>query len=213
MGTMILLIRHGETAFNREKTFRGMCDVPLNDNGRAQARLLGNALRDRSIDAAYSSPLSRVRQTAEIALEGRGIEITIDKGLLDFSYGEWNGLKEDVVAKRWPGEYERWLAQPHTIRVPGGDTLQEVFDRTSAAMETICSRHEGQTVILFSHRVVTKLLLLYVLGLPLERFGLIRQDNCCINEFERTLAGYVIHTLNDASHIRCGQADLLKADF
>lgn len=213
MATTILLIRHGETAWNRGKIFRGTHDVPLNDNGRAQGQLLAEALHGWQIDAAYCSPLSRARQTAEIALAGRNVEIVDDERFKDFSYGDWTGLEEAEVARRWPEEFAAWTSRPNSLRVPGGDTLQEVFDRAFAALEDIASQHQDQTVAIFAHRVVNKLLVLAVLGLAPARFAFIRQDNCCVNEFERTEAGYVICSLNDTSHIRQSGTDLLKADF
>jgi broad specificity phosphatase PhoE len=213
LSSTILLIRHGETAWNREKIFRGVYDVPLNENGRAQARHLAQALASRRLNAAYSSPLSRASETAQIALEPHGLQAAVHEGLKDFNYGEWTGLKDEVVARKWSREHARWLAQPHQARPPGGDTLQELFDRAFEAVEQIAQEHDGQTVALFAHRVVNKLLVLGMLTLPLERFPFIRQDNCCVNEFQRSGKGYVVISLNDTSHVRQTGVDLLRADF
>ena len=213
MSTSILLIRHGETAWNRGQIFRGAYDVPLNDNGRAQARQLATAAAWRQIDAAYTSPLSRAVETAQLVLAPHGLAAKVHAGLTDFNYGQWTGLQDDAVAEKWPEEHARWGAAPHTLRVPGGDTLAQVFDQAFAGLEQIAREHDGQTVALFAHRVVNKLLVLGVLGLALERFPLIRQDNCSLNQFERTDKGYVIVCLNDTSHLRQGGAELLEADF
>jgi broad specificity phosphatase PhoE len=213
MSTTLLLIRHGETAWNREKIFRGVYDVPLNENGRTQARHLAKALTSRKIDVAYSSPLSRARETAQIVLEPHGIEATVHEGLRDFDYGQWTGLQDHVVVSQWPKEHARWMSTPHQACPPDGDTLQIVFDRAFDAVEEIAQKHAGQTIALFAHRVVNKLLVLGMLTLGLERFAFIRQDNCCLNEFQHTAQGYVVTGLNDTSHIRQGGTDLLKADF
>lgn len=213
MPTTILLIRHGETAWNREKIFRGVCDIPLNENGRAQASHLARALASRSIDIAYSSPLSRARETAQIVLEPHGIQAAVHEGLKDFNYGKWTGLQDELVASKWPEEHARWTAEPHEVRPPGGDTLQELFDGAFDALEEIAQKHDGQTAALFAHRVVNKLLVLGMLTLSLERFPFIRQDNCCLNEFERTAKGYIVISLNDVGHIRRAGTDLLKTDF
>jgi broad specificity phosphatase PhoE len=122
-------------------------------------------------------------------------------------------LGDEVVAQRWPQEHARWLAEPYKAHPPGGDTLQALFDRAFAALEGLAQKHAGQTVALFAHRVVNKLLILGMLTLDLERFPFIRQDNCCINEFERTTGGYVVVSLNDTAHILRAGTDLLKADF
>jgi broad specificity phosphatase PhoE len=213
MATTILLIRHGETDWNRKKIFRGVHDIPLNQNGRDQARLAADALRSEQIDAAYTSPLSRAAETAAIVLETHGIEATPHEGLLDFNYGEWTGKSDAEVAQRWQQEHAQWIEQPHSLRVPGGDTLQEVFERSFAAMEEIAVAHEGQTVALFAHRVVNKLLVLGALGLDLERFPFILQGNCCLNRFIRVDGGYRIESINDTAHIRAAGTALLDIDF
>ena len=131
MTTNILLIRHGETAWNREKVFRGLFDVPLNDNGRCQARLVANALKSVSINAAYTSPLSRSAETARIVLAPHGIEAVPHEGLRDFDYADWTGKTEAEVAKGWPHEHAAWISRPDSVRVPRGDSLQEVSEGRS----------------------------------------------------------------------------------
>ena len=213
MSVTILLVRHGETDWNRRKIFRGIHDVPLNENGRAQARHLAKAMASHKIVAAYSSPLCRSLETANIVLQSHGIEATVHEGLKDFSYGDWTGLEDGVVAKRWPEEHACWISEPAKARPPGGDTLEDVFHRASACLESIVKEHAGQTVALFSHRVVNKVLILGMLSLGLERFNFIRQDNCCVNEFERIETGYIAVRLNDTCHIRQAGTELLKVDF
>ena len=213
MTTTILLIRHGETAWNRDKIFRGIHDVPLNDNGRIQAELAAAALRRRTIDAAYTSPLSRARETAEIVLAEHDRQAVIEPGLVDLDYGDWTGKPEADVARQWPAEFDTWITHPEQAEIPNGDTLAVAFDRNFTAMERIAAQHPDQTVALFAHRVVNKLLVLAALGLDLDRFSFIRQDNCCLNEFERTGAGYIIRTLNNTTHIDKTATDLLQADF
>ncbi len=213
MATTILLVRHGETDWNREKIFRGAHDVPLNDHGRHQAQLAADALGSHKIDAGYTSPLSRAAETASIVLEPHNIHAKPHDGLHDFNYGDWTGKIESEVARQWPEEHAAWNAHPHEARIPGGDTLKVVFDRAFAAMEEIARRHDGQTVALFGHRVVNKLLILGALGLTLDRFPFILQGNCCINKFMRVEGGYLIDYINDTSHIRYAGADVLEEDF
>jgi broad specificity phosphatase PhoE len=210
--TTILIIRHGETAWNREGIFRGLQDVPLNDTGRAQAALTAEALAERNIDAAYTSPLSRAAETAAIVLAPHRLEALVHGRLKDFDYGLWTGNSEEEVARRWPEEHALWLARPHAARPPQGDTLAEVSARAMAAVSEAVAAQPGGTLAVFAHRVVNKLLVLGMLGLPLSRFGFIRQDNACIDEFQHTDGGCVVVTLNDTSHIR-GRAHLLNADF
>jgi len=209
----ILLVRHGETAWNRKKIFRGYHDIPLNNSGRAQAREVGKALAARSIAAAYSSPLSRSLETANIALKRRKIEPVVHPALMDINYGEWTGLEESAVAAKWPDEYAMWLEEPHKTRPPGGDSLAEIYEKAFGALQWIEERHEGETIAIFAHRVVNKLLVLGMLSLGLDRFNFIRQDNGCINEFQRVESGYIVIRLNDTSHIRKSSSEPIQEDF
>ena len=213
MSTKILLIRHGETAWNRSQIFRGTYDIPLNENGRKQARLAAESLKDAQIHAAYTSPLSRARESADLVTETHGIAPVIHEGLIDMDYGQWTGKEDSEVAKRWPQEHTKWTTHPHTARPPGGATLEDVFQNSFSAMEELAQKHDGQTIALFAHRVVNKVLILGALSLGLDRFPYIIQGNCCINELERIQGGYLIHCINDVSHIKKAGTDLLEADF
>ena len=213
MSTTILLIRHGETAWNREKIFRGVYDIPLNENGRDQARQVARALKGREIHAAYSSPLSRAIETAQIALKFHGIKVKSHPSLIDFNYGEWTGLADGVVAEKWPQAHALWIAAPWQAHPPSGDSLSQVFERAFGTLAELIQKHPGQTIAIFAHRVVNKLLVLGMLTLGLERFPFIRQDNCCLNEFLYTGSDYIAIALNNVNHIKRGGAALLKEDF
>ena len=213
MSTVILLVRHGETAWNRDKIFRGTYDIPLNDTGQAQAKLLVKILKKRKIAAAYSSPLSRAYQTAQISLSEHNIEPAIEERLTDINYGDWTGKQDCEVAKQWPKEHNVWSTEPQKAHIPGGELLKTVFDRAFGAMEEIAARHKGQTVAIFAHRVVNKVLVLGALGLGLSHFKFIIQDNCCINEFVRNEAGYLIRGVNNTSHISDSGVEMLTSDF
>ena len=213
MSTRILIIRHGETAWNRGKIFRGTYDIPLNENGKKQARLTAEALKDMDIDAAYASPLSRAKESAEIVTECHGISPVTHDGFMDLDYGEWTGKEDSEVAKLWPNEHEAWTTNAHSVRPPGGTTLKEVFDKSFTAMEELAEEHDGETIAIFAHRVVNKLLIIGALSLGLERFPFIIQGNCCINEIERLKGGYLIQSINDVSHIKNAGTALLKTDF
>lgn len=211
--TTLLLIRHGETAWNRERIFRGTADVPLSDRGRRQARALAAALRDHRLHAGYTSPLSRARETAEVVLAPHGLVAAVHAGLLDFDYGAWTGKTEAEVAAQWPEPYQAWLRAPHSVRVPGGNTLAEVQARAATAMEEIARRHAGETVALFAHRVINKLLVLAALGLPPDRFPQIIQGHCGLNVLQYEDGRYFIERINDTAHLRSCGAEALAADF
>ncbi len=134
MSTKILLVRHGETPWNRDRIFRGTYDVPLNENGKEQARLAAQALKDIKLNAAYASPLSRAMETASIVANPHGIPPIIHDGFIDMDYGEWTGKEDSEVARLWPDEHAAWSVAPHSVRPPGGTTLKEVFNKAFNAM-------------------------------------------------------------------------------
>ena len=129
MSTKILLVRHGETPWNRGRIFMGTYDVPLNENGKEQARLAAQALKDIKLNAAYASPFSRAMETASIVANPHGIPPIIHDGFIDMDYGEWTGKEDSEVARLWPDEYAVWSVSPHSVRPPGGTTLKEVFNK------------------------------------------------------------------------------------
>ncbi len=213
MATRLIIVRHGETAWNRGNIYRGTHDIPLNDNGRQQAQLTAKALKGHAIDIAYTSPLSRASETAQIALEPHGIKAIYHDGLLDFDYGEWTGKQEEEVKQTWPAEHREWTTRPHEARPPGGTTLREVSERCVAMMVEAAAQHDASTVALFSHRVVNKLLVLGALGLALDRFPYIVQGNCSFNEFLVQDGEFIIESINNTAHMTGGGVDVLTADF
>jgi len=213
MSTNIHLVRHGETDWNRKSIFRGTNNIPLNDLGRNQARLTRDSLCGKTFDAAYASPLSRAYETAEIILAPHSIKPMKHEGLLDIDYGEWTGKTKEEVMRQWPCALADWESRPNVIRPPGGNSLQEVFDQSFHALKKLTEQHKGESIILFSHRVVNKLLILATLGLGLERFPYIIQGNCCYNEIEYINHEFVIKSINNTSHITNTGLDMLKADF
>jgi broad specificity phosphatase PhoE len=200
--TKIMLVRHGETDWNREEVFRGRIDVGLNQNGREQAGALAEATRIFQIDAIYSSPLSRSLETAKIA-----------DGFIDLHYGGWQGLEHGKVKERYPDLYLRWQVSPHLVKFPGGESLEDVRERAIKELRTIVTDHENQTVMIVSHRVVSKVILCSIIGLDNSHFWRIRQDNCCLNIFECSEDAYIICLLNDICHLKQTTGSTLKADF
>jgi probable phosphoglycerate mutase len=203
MATRVILVRHGQTAWNRVERFRGRADVPLDETGLAQARATAERVaRQWTPTAVYTSPLGRARKTAEVIAAPLGLPVQPDDGLLDIDYGEWQGLTTEEVRLRWPEALTAWFAAPQTTRVPAGETLKAVRSRAVRSLGRITSDHEGQTVCVVAHHVVNRLILLEVLGLRNERFWHIRQDTCAINVFEAQAGDFTLVSLNDTCHLR-----------
>jgi broad specificity phosphatase PhoE len=205
----IFLIRHGETEWNREEVFRGRKDIPLGERGLGQARLLAERLRGTRLEAVYSSPLQRALQTARAI--AAGAEVRAVDGLVDMSYGEWEGLPLTEVQARWADLYALWQERPESFEAPSGETLEAVRARALPALEAIAQAHGAGSVAVVSHRVVNKVLLCAVLGLDDSHFWQIRQDTACLNVIERDEAIWIVRLLNDTCHLRELGAD--RRDF
>ena len=200
--TRIILVRHGETPWNKDKIFRGSVDIPLNDTGREEARLAGEWLKGEKIDVAYSSPLSRAVETAENIACHHGLTVQKLDGLADLNYGDWQGLPLAEVKKTSGDFYWQWETMPQTVRFPNGETLEEVRVRALTAVDEVLQRHPDQNILLASHRVVNKVLIAAFIGLDNSHFWRIGQDTTAVNRFDKVGPVWNIVTINDICHLR-----------
>lgn len=202
--TTIVLVRHGQTQWNPQERerFRGRVDLSLDETGIRQAHALAERVAGLHIQAIYTSPLERALETARIVARRLKSELEILPDIIDIDYGAWQGHSHREIAELWPELYGVWLATPHLVHLPQGESLEEVRARASPALEEVALRHEGQTVLLVAHQVVNKVLFCAILGLDNSHFWRIRQDTCCINLFDYEDGTYAINLLNDTCHLR-----------
>ena len=137
---MILLARHGETEWNRERVFQGQLDVPLNDRGREQARALADQAAAEDLKALVSSPLGRARETAEIVGERIGLEPSLDDRLKEIDVGDWERRAKRDVERDDREQWAAFRAAGADWRFPGGESLQEQQDRVVAALVDVTQR-------------------------------------------------------------------------
>ncbi|MBU0703273.1 MAG: histidine phosphatase family protein [Chloroflexi bacterium] len=174
--TRILLVRHGQTIWNKEVRFRGQADVELDEFGLRQAEATGRYVAARwPVAAVYASRMGRAMQTAAPIARHHGLTVQPLAGLLDLNFGEWQGLAPVEVVQRHPDLYRAWLEAPHTVCFPGGESLGLVRERVLAGLDEVLTRHPGQTIALVSHAVVNRVLLCAVLGLGNEHFWRLQQ--------------------------------------
>ena len=201
--TRIILVRHGQTEWNRVERFRGRADVPLNETGLAQAEATGKRVASEwQPVAVYTSPLSRSVKTAESIAKHYDLKVQIHPGLADIDYGEWQGLSPEEASQRWPEEIDAWYNHPHLARIPGGETLSDLRARLMQTVNELAARHTGETIVLVGHTVINRIILLGILGLGNDRFWRIKQDTCAINVFEAEAGDFVLVSLNDTCHLR-----------
>ena len=197
----LILARHGETMWNVEKVFRGRAGVSLDDLGIRQAELLGKYLSNCRLEAIYSSPVKRALDTANIIARYQNVAVRIAEGLIDFDFGKWQSLPEQEARRLYPALLKEWHSNPHKVRMPGGESLEDVRGRAIGVVNDVLSKHQG-SVALVSHRVVIKVLICYLLGLDNSHFRNINQDVGGITIFDYLDGHFVLTRHNDTSHLR-----------
>jgi len=201
----ILLVRHGETPWNREGRYQGRTDIALSETGQAQVRALGQRLKSVEIHAAYASPLSRAKNTAEAILGDRATPLSLDDGLIEISHGGWEGQLASDVELSHAEMFGVWKSRPgrHSPAGPGAETLGDVETRAWAVLERVCARlGADETALIAAHDAVNRVLLCRVLGLPLERIWSFRQAPASLNVLSGPSIGELqVVRLNDAEHV------------
>jgi len=199
--TQIILARHGETEWNVAEVFRGRIDIELNETGIKQAELLAEYLSHMKIDAVYSSPLKRALKTAEIIASYHKTAVEVAPGLIDFDYGEWQGLAHQEVRNKYEELYAEWINNPDQVRIPTGESLGEVRERAMGVVSDVIAKYEG-IVVLVSHRVVNKVLICALLGLDNSYFWNIKQDTCGITTFIDEDGRFILTEHNNTSYLK-----------
>jgi probable phosphoglycerate mutase len=176
--TTIVLIRHGETDWNRESRFQGHADTHLNEAGRAQAGALAHELTGERFAAVYSSPLKRSAETAEIIASSLGLEVQLDKALMEVDVGSWSGLTRSEIEVRFPEGYARWLEYGHGW--DDGETYDELGLRVVDGLREIGASHSDEQILAITHGGPIRSVLAAAEGVP---FGKARRsiavlENC-----------------------------------
>jgi broad specificity phosphatase PhoE len=202
--TRVVLIRHGQTVWNREARFRGRADVELDAFGHRQAEATGRYVAARwPVVAVYASPMRRAMQTAAAVARAQGLTAQPLAGLMDINFGEWQGQLATDMERQHPELWWTWWQAPQDMHFPGGEGLDDVRSRLVAALDEAVARHPGQTVALVSHTVANRVLLCAVLGLGNDHFWRLGQDTCAVNVFDVDEDGTcTVVLLNDTSHLQ-----------
>jgi broad specificity phosphatase PhoE len=195
----LLLARHGQSVSNAVRRFQGAQDVALSPLGVRQAEALRHAVGRRRIAHVYTSPLERARRTAEIAVAGLDLPLTVVDDLRELSLGEWEGCTVEEI-RTLPGDpYARWVRDPVQCLPPGGEPLAAVQARALEAVARIASTHpDGEAVLIVSHGGVISALLAHWLGLPLSSIWRIAVSNCSLSE----IAPPQVVSVNETGHLR-----------
>ncbi len=217
-GPRLLLVRHGETDWNRQKRFQGQIDVPLNDTGRSQSGQAAEFLKSVAIAHAITSPMLRPKETAEIILRHHpDVELGLEDNLQEISHGLWEGKLEAEIEQEFPGELQRWQATPELVQMPQGENLEQVWFRAIAAWDAIvqaaASRPQPSTTLVVAHDAVNKAILCHVLGFAPDHFWSFKQGNGAVSVIDYSGADSqpVLTAMNITAHLDGGVLDRTAA--
>lgn len=209
--TKIVLIRHGETAWNAERRLQGHIDIALNDEGERQAQALARALAGEHFDAIYASDLQRAFQTASAVAALQGMPVTADPALRERCYGGFEGLLYAEIERRYPRQFAAWQARDIDGDMPDGvrvaETFRQFYARCVHAFTAIAARHPGQTLALVAHGGVLECAYRAALGLSLETPRDFPVRNASINRFAMQDGVLVLTSWGEIEHLRCDVLD------
>jgi len=198
----ILLIRHGETAWNTADIFRGRISIGLSEDGLKQAEKLAEYLRQKKINSVFCSPLKRAIETAEPLARLHELSALPVEGLTDLDFGKWEGQSIENVKTQYKEIYELWRERPDLAKIPDGESLQEARQRSLNALNKIIADCKQGIVVIVTHRVITKLLECALLGLDDSHFWNIEQDTCGVTTFLYNGRIFVLKYHNDISFLK-----------
>ena len=198
--TRIILVRHGQTAWNNAARFQGHLDSPLTPEGLEQARALGRRLEGEAIAAIYSSDLGRARQTAELIAEFTGNAVAQDGRLRERGLGVFQGLSRAEARERYPADAERYFSRDPDFVVPEGESARGHFEKAFACLNELAPRHAGETIVVVTHGGLVSSLFRHVCGID---FGAERRyslKNAAYNLFLWRAGRWTVDTWGDTSH-------------
>lgn len=197
----LLAVRHGATEWSQARRFAGSRDIPLTAHGRLQAEAVAQALAGSAATAVYTSPLERARTSAELIAKPHRVEPVIDVDFREMTFGAWEGLTRDELVTRFPAEARVWASTPHVLTPPEGEPLTAVDARARAAVAALVEQHRGETVILVTHAIVLRLIVLAALGLGPGRLWSVDASPAGITEIEYQDDWATVHRMNTLAHL------------
>jgi len=200
--TRIIAIRHGETAWNVDTRIQGQLDIPLNDNGRWQARRVARALAAEPLHAVYASDLGRALETARTLAEAVGAGLVVDQGLRERGFGIFEGRTFKEIQECWPDLSVRWRRREPDFGPEGGETLAGFYDRCVGTATRLAAMHLGKTIALVAHGGVLDCLYRASLRIPLQAPRTWELGNAGINRLLYTPGGFSLVGWGDTFHLQ-----------
>lgn len=202
MANTFYIVRHGQTNWNILGKTQGHGNSDLTEKGIEQAKELSENMINYPIDYIYSSDLGRAVQTAEILGDKLNIKVEKTHALREMGFGTWEGLLIEEIKKDYADVYSTWRNEPHLVNIPGGETLHIIKDRVDNFINEINKNYDNKHIVLVTHSVTVRVMLLSFLGAGMENIYRIKQDNTALNIVEYRDYGPVVIKMNDTSHIK-----------
>lgn len=200
--TRILLIRHGETEWNRSQRIQGQEDIALNETGLAQAQRLAQALATEPIAAIYASDLDRARATARAIAETTGAELRTEVNLRERHYGAFQGLTYEEIERQWPQQAQAWRTREPAFAPRGGESLLDLHARVLPALDTLARQHTGEQIVLVTHGGVIDVLYRAATRQDLRVHRTWELGNTAINRLLWTHEGLALVGWGDTTHLQ-----------
>jgi probable phosphoglycerate mutase len=203
--TTLIVIRHGETPWNREKRMQGTTDTQLSDIGLAQARALGRRLAGRGFAALYTSDLARARDTARAIAEHAGRDFVTDPRLQERRFGIFEGLTAGEIEERFPEEHARFVSRDPDYEVPGGECARRFSERCLGCLSEIAGRHRGEEIVVVTHGLVLDSLYRAAQGLGHGERRPVPLINASLNFFDHGAGRWHLVLWGDVTHLAPGE--------
>lgn len=165
--TRVILVRHGQTDWNKNGRIQGGLDIPLNENGKTEAIRIAKEISRLTIDVVYSSKLSRSSDTACEIAKYHGLSTRRLAELNELNQGLWQGLLVSEIKKRYKKQFNLWNSNPLSVKPPKGETIDEAYRRAAAAVRKIVNKHKDQNICIVSHEIINTLLKCYFKNLDI----------------------------------------------
>ena len=196
----LFVLRHGETESSRARRFTGARDVGLTALGQRQAEAAA-AVLPTPIHAIYAGPLERARTSAEAIAKPHQLPVRLESRFTEMRFGAWEGLTRDEAAAMTPALYDAWRRAPGSVTPPDGEPLTSVAARVANAIADLQSAHLDQTVVLVTHAIVIRLIVLGALGLDPDRLWSVDASPGGLSEIEYRPGWVTVHRMNTLSHL------------
>ncbi len=205
MANTFYIVRHGQTNWNILGKTQGHGNSDLTKKGEEQANELAQAMKNYPIDMIYSSDLGRAIQTAKIVGDTINLEVNETPALREMGFGVWEGLLIDEIKQNHLDTYTTWRNEPHLVEIENGETLHIIKERVDNFIKEINETYDNKHILLVSHSVTVRVMLLLFLNSGMENIYRIKQDNTALNVVEYRDYGPVIIKMNDTNHMKNNQ--------